>query len=96
MTTKAIVVRVLVNLQHAHRRRGDFAMAMLASDRLVDITQAPEHRRDRGLLAIALGSYASAVEDLQAYLEARPTAKDAPTIEAALEQVVPQVPGSLQ
>lgn len=80
-----IAIRMLANLKNAHRRRGDYARAMLACDHLVELTQAPEHRRDRGLLAHALHTYGAASEDLAAYLEARPDAKDARMITLALE-----------
>jgi regulator of sirC expression with transglutaminase-like and TPR domain len=83
---QTITVRMLANLKNAHRRRGDYARAMLACDHLVELTQAPEHRRDRGLLAHALRTYGAASEDLAAYLEARPNAKDAPMIGLALAE----------
>lgn len=81
-----ITIRMLANLKNAHRRRGEYARAMLACDHLVELTQAPEHRRDRGLLAHALRTYGAATEDLAAYLEARPNAKDANVISLALEE----------
>jgi len=81
-----ITIRMLANLKNAHRRQGDYARAMLACDHLVELTQAPEHRRDRGLLAHALRTYGAASEDLAAYLEARPDAKDAQVISLALEE----------
>ena len=81
-----IAIRMLANLKNAHRRQGDYARAMLACDHLVELTQAPEHRRDRGLLAHALRTYGAASEDLAAYLEARPDAKDAQVISVALEE----------
>jgi regulator of sirC expression with transglutaminase-like and TPR domain len=81
-----ITIRLLANLKNAHRRQGDYARAMLACDHLVELTQAPEHRRDRGLLAHALRTYGAASEDLAAYLEARPDAKDAHIISEALEE----------
>ena len=81
-----ITIRMLANLKNAHRRRGDYARAMLACDHLVELTQAPEHRRDRGLLAHALRTFGAASEDLAAYLEARPDAKDAQVISLALEE----------
>jgi regulator of sirC expression with transglutaminase-like and TPR domain len=85
-----ITIRMLANLKNAHRRRGDYARAMLACDHLVELTQAPEHRRDRGLLAHALQTYGAASEDLAAYLEARPDAKDAQIISLALEEALEQ------
>lgn len=81
-----ITIRILANLKNAHRRQGDYARAMLACDHLVELTQAPEHRRDRGLLAHALRTYGVASEDLAAYLEARPDAKDADAISLALAE----------
>jgi regulator of sirC expression with transglutaminase-like and TPR domain len=84
--THTITIRMLANLKNAHRRRGDYARAMLACDHLVELTQAPEHRRDRGLLAHALRTYGAASEDLAAYLEARPDAKDARVISLALQE----------
>lgn len=81
-----ITIRMLANLKNAHRRQGDYARAMLACDHLVELTQAPEHRRDRGLLAHALRTYGAASEDLAAYLAARPDAKDAHAINRALEE----------
>ena len=81
-----ITIRMLANLKNAHRRHGDYARAMLACDHLVELTQAPEHRRDRGLLAHALRTYGAASEDLAAYLRARPDAKDAGMISMALEE----------
>ncbi len=84
--THTITIRMLANLKNAHRRRGDYARAMLACDHLVELTQAPEHRRDRGLLAHALRTFGAASEDLAAYLKARPDAKDAHVISLALEE----------
>ncbi len=81
-----IAIRMLANLKAAHRRQGDYARAMLACDHLVELTQAPEHRRDRGLLAHTLRTYGAATEDLAAYLEARPNAKDAAAISVALKE----------
>jgi regulator of sirC expression with transglutaminase-like and TPR domain len=85
-----ITVRMLANLKTAHRRRGDYARAMLACDHLVELTQAPEHRRDRGLLAHALRTYGAASEDLSAYLRARPNAKDAQVISETLYEAQKQ------
>jgi regulator of sirC expression with transglutaminase-like and TPR domain len=79
-----ITIRMLANLKNAHRRQGDYAL--LACDHLVELTQAPEHRRDRGLLAHALRTYGAASEDLAAYLEARPDAKDARVVGEALAE----------
>jgi regulator of sirC expression with transglutaminase-like and TPR domain len=83
---RSMIVRMLTNLKQAHRRRGDQARMMVAADRLVDLTAAPEHRRDRGMCALTLGSHAVAAEDLEAYLEARPQARDVTSVREALEK----------
>ena len=71
-------------------------MAMVVVDRLVDLFDSPDHYRDRGLLAIALGSYESAASDIARYIAARPDARDVPTLEVALEQVKGQIGTNLQ
>jgi regulator of sirC expression with transglutaminase-like and TPR domain len=76
VTTGDITVRMLSNLQVAHAKRGDHASALLVCDRLVEITGEPARQRDRGLHALALKAYEAAVEDLEAYLAARPGAPD--------------------
>lgn len=82
---RALVVRMLLNLKHAHERRRDHARALLVCDRLYDLTQAPSFRRDRGLHALELGARGQAAEDLAAYLETEgDKAKDAPEIARAL------------
>lgn len=84
--TPAMIARMLANLQLAHRRRGEHGKALLAADHLVQLTGFPEHRRDRGAHAFAFGSWGMAVDDFEAYLEARPEASDRDTIRGALAQ----------
>lgn len=84
---RAVAVRMLVNLKNTHERRGDHAKALVACDRLVDLTGAPEPRRDRGMHALALGALEAASSDLRAYLNARPEAKDAAKVTEALDDV---------
>lgn len=86
---RAVTVRMLLNLKHAHERRRDHARAMLVCDRLVDLTGSIVFRRDRGLHALALGAHEAAAEDLAAYLAERgDQAEDAAAIERALERVL--------
>lgn len=75
VTPRSMLVRMLVNLKHAHERHGDHARALVVSDRLVDVTASATFRRDRGLHALALGARAAAIADLEAYLG---EARDAP------------------
>ena len=81
-----MVVRMLFNLQKIYERRGDHARALLACDRLVDISDAPFHRRDRGMHALALGAEEAAVEDLDRYLELAPGAEDAASVLGVLQR----------
>lgn len=84
---RPIVVRLLLNLKHAHERRHDHASALVVCDRLVDLTGALTFRRDRGLHALALGANEAAADDLSAYLEGRgDKAEDAAAIKRALER----------
>ena len=82
---RAVAVRMLANLKNSFERRGDHARALVACDRLVDLTGAAEPRRDRGMHALALGSPLAAAEDLRAYLAARPSARDAVRVREALD-----------
>jgi regulator of sirC expression with transglutaminase-like and TPR domain len=84
---RAVAVRMLANLKNSHERRGDHARALVVCDRLVDLTGAPELRRDRGMHALALGAMEAASSDLRAYLNGRPGAKDTETVTAALDDI---------
>lgn len=81
---RAVALRMLVNLENAHARRGDHASALLACDRLVALTNDVARRRDRGLHAFALGAFAAAVDDLGAYVRERPSAPDRARVETVL------------
>ncbi|MGF1464865.1 MAG: SirB1 family protein [Sandaracinaceae bacterium] len=81
---RPLVVRMLLNVKHTHERRGDHARAMIACDRLVDLTGAVTFRRDRGLHALALGAVEAALSDLTAYLEEEGRAPDADRVRRAL------------
>ncbi|MEZ4407173.1 MAG: transglutaminase-like domain-containing protein [Polyangiales bacterium] len=82
---RALTTRMLMNLKNSWERRGDHAQALLACDRLVDVTDAPEMVRDRGLHAFALRAFEAAAADLDAYLRRRPGAKDTARVERVLE-----------
>lgn len=84
--SRAIAARMLTNLKNVHERRGDHARALVVCDRLVDLTDAPEMTRDRGLHALALGASAAAREDLNRYLTDRPDATDAGAVRDALRR----------
>ncbi len=67
-SARSLAVRMLMNLQRAHELRGDLGRAMLAVDRLYELTGAPSLRCDRGLRAAALGAPYGALDDLRAFL----------------------------
>lgn len=92
----AVATRMLVNLVHAHGRRGDPARSLLAADLLVRVTGDPEHLRERGRLAGRLGAHAQALDDLASYLAARPDARDRRAVEAEIALARSRMPGSLQ
>lgn len=84
--SRAIAARMLANLKNLFERRSDHARALVACDRLVDLTASPEVIRDRGVHALALGALGVARDDLARYLRERPDAPDASTIESALRR----------
>ncbi len=84
---RSMLVRILVNLKHAHERRADHARALVVCDRLVDLSGAPTFRRDRGKHALALGATTAALEDLEAYLSAGAPEGDADAIRALRDRV---------
>lgn len=83
---RAIAQRMLLNLKRIHDGRKDRARALLVTDRLVDVASTPELRRDRGMLALALGASQAAATDLAHYLLQRPNAPDAKDVRSALER----------
>lgn len=87
-TPRMILVRMLINLKWIYATRGDFARALLALDRIVCLTpdSAPA-LRERGLLAIRLGSVEAARADLSRLLELVPQAADATSIRKQLEEL---------
>jgi regulator of sirC expression with transglutaminase-like and TPR domain len=96
VSVRSMLVRMLVNLKHAHERRQDHARALVASDRLVDVTASATFRRDRGLHALALGASAAAIEDLEAYLGESRTPPDESAVRRALARARAGGQASLQ
>ncbi len=87
-TARQIALRLLLALKTAHEHLGDHARAMVVCDRLVDLTNAPDHYRDRGVHALALGAPAAAAADLTTYLTERPDAADGPRVRELLNRAV--------
>lgn len=84
---KTMLVRMLVNLKHAHEKHGDHAGALLVSQRLVEITGSVVFMRDRGIHAMALGAKAGALADFDRYLEAGAPEGDAESIRRLRSQL---------
>ena len=86
VSARAVIARMLNNLKGIYEKQRDHARALVVCDRLVDLIDQPELRRDRALHAIALGANAAAVDDLEHYLLLRKDAPDVPKMREALEQ----------
>lgn len=87
-TARATLVRVLQNLKAAHVARGDFARALLAATRIVELVplEALPHR-DRGALQAHLGALGGAIADLERYLQLAPAASDAAAVRETIQQL---------
>jgi regulator of sirC expression with transglutaminase-like and TPR domain len=72
-----ILLRMLLNLNRAYMRRRSFAQAHAVTELLVALDPAAlAELRDRGLLAAQLREYASALRDLESWLQLAPTSDD--------------------
>lgn len=74
---REILERTLNNLKAGFEARRDYSRALRVQHRLVGLKpDAPEPRRDRGLLEARLALFEQAADDFDAYLAARPAAPD--------------------
>lgn len=81
----AIVLRVLTNLNRAYVLAEDLPGAITALDRMLALEpDLPEARRDRGMLYAQLRLPQAALPDIEAYVQARPTAEDTPKLLAMM------------
>jgi len=72
-----ILLRMLLNLKRAYVRLRSFAQAHAVTELLVALDPAAlAELRDRGLLASQLREYASALRDLETWLQLAPTSED--------------------
>lgn len=72
-----LLARMLQNLKEIFRSQEDWSRLLQVQDRLVVLLpEAWTERRDRGLVHAELGHVHEALQDLQAYLEALPSAPD--------------------
>lgn len=74
---REVIARMLRNLKEIHRAAKDWPRLIAVLERLVILLpQAWEERRDRGLARAEIGDADAAAEDIEAYLEHRPSAED--------------------
>jgi regulator of sirC expression with transglutaminase-like and TPR domain len=81
-TLRRILVRMSRNLRGCYASLQDWALALRAADRCVDLLpDDPAERRDRGLLLWRMGQPQEALRDLTGYLAAAPAdASDRPHV----------------
>jgi regulator of sirC expression with transglutaminase-like and TPR domain len=85
---KAILTRMLRNLNAIYVKADDYARALRTIDLLLTLDpESAEDRRDRGLLHAAFDCYALAAEDLEAYLALAPAAPEAMAVRAKITQM---------
>ena len=88
-----VVARMLRNLKEIHRAASDWTRMLAVLQRLVVLLpDAWEERRDRGLTWAALGQPDAAADDLRAYLEHCPDAKDHEAMRRELDALRPDRP----
>lgn len=84
-TSRSVLARMLHNLKEVHRTAGQLHRLHGVCERLVRLLpDAATERRDRGLVAAALGHDEAAARDLAHYLAAEPDAADRAEIEQRL------------
>lgn len=85
---RALLARLLRNLKLAHMRARDWQRGLRVIDLLFLLDPfSGEDLRDRGLLYAAMDCYGLAARDLEAYLERRPQAPEAPPLRAKLSEL---------
>lgn len=78
VTPREIIARMLRNLKEIHAVQRDWQRLVAVENRLVVLLpQAWDEYRDRGLARAELGLYASALDDLQTYLDQASPGRDA-------------------
>jgi len=88
-----VVARMLRNLKEIHRAASDWQRLLAVLQRLVVLLpDAWEERRDRGLAWAALSQPDAAADDLRAYLEHCPDAKDREAMRRELDALRPDRP----
>lgn len=80
-TSRAILMRMLRNLQTIYQHQGDFERVARSADRILKLSpDLPEALRDRGLAYAEIGYRKGAGADFARYLHLYPAAEDADAI----------------
>ncbi len=86
------VLRMLNNLKGVYLRQGDFRRAVRVMERLRQLDpRDPLQQRDLGVSLLQMGQPGKAIDYLDGYLRAVPTAEDAATVRDLLRQARTQV-----
>jgi len=85
---RAVLERMLGNLKAIYATRGELSRLLVVLSRLLELDPGLlDDRRDRGLIAMRLGSRDVAESDLREYLELAPEAGDAADIRRMLSRL---------
>lgn len=86
---RAMLARMSRNLRGCYASLGVWNLALQSADRCVDLLPGePLELRDRGLLRSQVGQASGALEDLRTYLEERPNAGDADSINDMITELL--------
>jgi len=88
---RAVLARMLRNLKVIYVKAQDYPRALNALDLLVELEpDAPEERRDRGLVYAAMDCYGLAARDLEACLALAPRGPEADRLRARVAELLRQ------
>ena len=92
VTNREFLARMLRNLKGVYFQRRDHARVLPVIDFILAlIPDAPEERRDRGLVHYQLGHLEEALNDLRFYLDARPRAGRGGPVQRLVESIEQQL-----
>ncbi|HSO40706.1 MAG TPA: tetratricopeptide repeat protein [Labilithrix sp.] len=84
-SARVTLVRLLTNLQATYAKRGEYARAFIAVDRIVTLVpDSARMLRERGALALRIGATEVARADFARVVELEPQAPDIPQLQARL------------
>ena len=88
LSSKQLLLRMLLNLKNIYTHKGDFTRALMACDRILLLNPVlSAELRDRGVVHFHLKHYSRALHDLGAYLELEPQANDQEEIRQQIKAI---------